>query len=102
MNQGVDLPEIIDELTITAQLLRDKYVTSGRAPRGRIYGQPYGCPVVYEYRHYGTFRITIKRLVLIDDETDVNTSVAIIVPLRYYVADTVTAEVFTSTGDNIA
>jgi len=79
LNQGADLPEIIDELTITAQLLRDKY----------------------EARHFGTFRITLKRLVLTDDETDVNSTGAVIGPLRYYVADTVSAEVFSSTEEAI-
>jgi len=75
-----DLPEIIDELSITGRLLRDKY----------------------EYRYFGMFRITIKRLVLVSDETDVNSSDAVIGPLRYYVAGTVTAETFTSSGEEIA
>ena len=79
LDKGADIPEIIDELTITAQLLRDKY----------------------EYRHYGTFRITLKRLVLTADETDVNNSGAVIGPLRFYVADSVMAEVFSSTGEQI-
>jgi hypothetical protein len=79
-SQSCDLPDIIDELTITAQLLRDKY----------------------ELRHYGLFRITIKRLVLVSDETDVNSADTVIGPLRYYVAGTVTTEVFSSTGDQIA
>jgi hypothetical protein len=73
LNTGPDLPHIIDELTITAQLLRDKY----------------------EHRHFGTFRITIKRLVLTSDETNINSGDTVIGPLRYYVADTVNAEVFT-------
>jgi len=80
LDKGADIPEIIDELTITAQLLRDKY----------------------EYRHYGTFRITIKSLVLTADETDVKSTGAVIGPLRYYVADTVTAEVFSSSEEAIA
>ena len=79
LNTGPDLPHIIDELTITAQLLRDKY----------------------EHRHFGTFRITIKRLVLASDETNINSSDTVIGPLRYYVADTVTAEVFTSEDEVI-
>jgi len=72
LNSGFDLPEIINEFTFTAQLLCD----------------------AYEYRHFGTFRITLKRLVLISDETNVNSADAVIGPLRYYAADTVTAEVF--------
>jgi hypothetical protein len=72
MKQGSDLPEIIEELTITAQLLRDKY----------------------EYRHYGMFRITLKRLVLTADETAADCADAVIGPLRYYVAGTVNAEVY--------
>jgi len=74
-----DLPEIIDELTITGRLLRDKY----------------------EYRYFGMFRITLKRLVLVSDETDVNSSDAVLGPLRYYVAGTVTAETFTSGEESI-
>ena len=71
-----DIPEIIDEMTITAQLLRDKY----------------------ESRHYGVFRITLKKLLLTIDETDVNSTGAVIGPLRYYVSGVVSAEVFSSTG----
>jgi len=79
LEQGSDIPEIIDELTITAQLLRDKY----------------------ENRHYGAFRITIKRLVLTADETDVNSSGAVIAPFRYYVAGNVSTDVFSSSEGNI-
>jgi len=74
LEQDSDLPQIIDDMTITAQLLRDKY----------------------EFRHFGTFRITLKRLVLTSDETNVNSADTVIGPLRYYVADTVSTEVFTS------
>jgi len=74
LKKGPDLPHIIDDMTITAQLLRDKY----------------------ECRHFGTFRITLKRLVLTSDETNINSSDTVIGPLRYYVADTVSTEVFTS------
>jgi hypothetical protein len=76
LDSNADLPHIIDEMTITAQLLRDKY----------------------EHRHFGTFRITLKRLVLTSDETNINSAATVIGPLRYYVADTVTTEVFES-GD---
>jgi hypothetical protein len=80
LEKGDDLPGIIDELTITAQLLRDKY----------------------EYRHYGMFRLTLSRLVMTADETAVDCADAVIGPLRYYVAGTVNAEVFASTGETIA
>ena len=76
LEKGNTIPEIIDELIITAQLLRDNY----------------------EYKHYGNFRITVKRLVLITDETNINSSDTEIAPLRYYVAGTVTTEVFTAGG----
>jgi hypothetical protein len=79
LGQGTDLPELIEELTITAQLLRDKY----------------------EYRYYGMFRITLKRLVLTADETAVDCADAVIGPLRYYVAGTVSAEVFTNSGETL-
>jgi hypothetical protein len=79
LEHGGDLPGVIEELTITAQLLRDKY----------------------EYRHYGIFRITLKRLVLVSDETSVDCADGVIGPLRYYVAGTIQAEVFTSTGETL-
>ena len=79
MEQGGDLPGIIDELTITAQLLREKY----------------------EYRHYGMFRLTLSRLVLTADETTIESADAVIGPLRYYVAGTVQAEVFTNSEETL-
>jgi hypothetical protein len=72
--QGPDIPDVIEELTITAQLLRDKY----------------------EYRYYGMFRLTLSRLVLTADETAVDCADGVIGPLRYYVAGTVGAEVFSN------
>jgi hypothetical protein len=79
MEQGPDIPGIIDELTVTAQLFREKY----------------------EYRHYGMFRITLKWLVLTADETAVDCADAVIGPLQYYVAGTVSAEVFTADGGTL-
>jgi hypothetical protein len=76
---GGDIPGIIEELTITAQLLRDKY----------------------EYRYFGIFRITLTRLVLLSDETSIDSADAVIGPLRYYVSGTVAAEVFTADGGNL-
>jgi hypothetical protein len=74
LDTGSVLPEIIDEIVITAQLLRDKY----------------------EQRHFGTFRIKIKQLVFTSDETQINTADTVIGPIRYYVAGTVNTEIFTS------
>jgi hypothetical protein len=79
LEQSPDIPDVIEELTITAQLLRDKY----------------------EYRRYGMFRITLTRLVLVSDETVVDCADAVIGPLRYYVAGTVNAEAFASTGETL-
>jgi hypothetical protein len=79
LKQGPDIPEIIEELTVTAQLLRDKY----------------------EDRHYGTFRLTFTRLILTADETTVESADSVIGPLRYYCAGTVGAEVFTDSGENL-
>jgi hypothetical protein len=79
LEKGSDIPDLIEELTITAQLLRDKY----------------------EYRHYGMFRLTLSRLVLTADETAIDCADGVIGPLRYYVAGMVNAEVFTSTGENL-
>jgi hypothetical protein len=80
LEHGGDLPGTIEELTITAQLLRDKY----------------------EYRYFGTFRITLKGLVLVSDETAVDCADAVIGPLRFYVAGTVQAEVFTTNDGELA
>jgi hypothetical protein len=80
LQNGGDIPAVIDDMCITAQLLRTQY----------------------EYRYYGTFRITLKKLVLIADETEVNASGAVICPLRYYVSGGVSTEVFTSDGEVIA
>jgi hypothetical protein len=79
LEHGGDIPGLIEELTITAQLLRDKY----------------------EYQHYGMFRITLKRLVLVSDETAVDCADAVIGPLRYYIAGTLNAEVFTADGGTL-
>jgi hypothetical protein len=73
-----DLPNLIEELTVITQLCREKY----------------------EYRHYGMFRITLKGLVLISDETAVDSADAVVGPLRYYVAGEVRGEVF-ATGEGI-
>jgi hypothetical protein len=80
LEQGPDRPEMIEEMTITAKLLRDGY----------------------EYRRFGMFRISLSRLVLVSDETEVDCADGVIGPLRYYAAGTVNAEVFTSTGETLA
>jgi hypothetical protein len=79
LEKGFEIPAVIEDMTITAQLLRTKY----------------------EYRYYGTFRITLKRLVLVSDETEINSVGAVMGPVRYYVAGTVNTEVFTSTDEAI-
>jgi hypothetical protein len=79
LQTGTEIPFDIDEIVVTAKLLKDKY----------------------EYRYYGTFRITIKRLVLVSDETEVNATGAVISPLRFYVIGGVQAEVFTAGEENI-
>jgi hypothetical protein len=79
LEAGADFPESIDTLTITAQLLRDKY----------------------EDRHYGMFRLVLTGLALMADETDVDCADAVIGPLRYYCSGEVRAEVFTATGETL-
>jgi hypothetical protein len=71
---GPNIPDIIDELTITAQLLRTQY----------------------EYRYFGTFRMTLKRLLLTSDETQIDSPDTVIGPLRYYVAGGVAIDVFSN------
>jgi hypothetical protein len=80
LEPGPDVPGIIEELTIEARLLRDKY----------------------EYRSFGMFRITLERLVLAAEETTVDCADAVIGPLRFYAAGNVRAEVFTTNGESIA
>jgi hypothetical protein len=80
MGQGPDLPGIIDELMITALLLKDKY----------------------ECCKYGMFRLTLTRLVLMADETAVDCADGVIGPLRYYCAGLVQAEVFSSDEGRLA
>ena len=101
LNTGSDLPHIIDDITISAQLLRTQYVPSGRAGE-KGYNGSQSAATLYENRHFGTFRITLKRLVLTSDETIFNSADTVIGPIRYYVADTVTTEVFTSGEEVIA
>jgi hypothetical protein len=68
-----EFPTAIESLTVTARLFREHY----------------------EWRTPGTFRLTFTRLLLMTDETSVNTSGPVIGPLRYYCAGDMTAEVFT-------
>jgi hypothetical protein len=69
-----ELPTLIENLEITAQLYRD----------------------TYEYRSYGMFRLRLSRLVLMADETDINSGDTVVGPLRFYCAGLFTADVFTS------
>jgi len=78
-NPGLDIPEVIEEMTITAQLLKDKH----------------------EYKYYGIFRITLKKLVLVSDETEINSADTVIGPLRYYISGSASIEVFNPTGEII-
>ena len=72
LESGADLPETIDELTVTARLVRDSY----------------------EGRNRGRFRITFGRLLLQSDETSVECADSVIAPLRYFVNGNVTGEVY--------
>ena len=67
-----DIPHLIDCLSITAQLYREKY----------------------EYRNFGMFRISFTNVVLSSEETEINASDAVVGPIRYYVAGITQAEVF--------
>jgi len=74
LNKGSEIPHLIDKMTISAQLLRTRY----------------------EDRHFGKFRITLKKLILTSDETNVNSNDTVIGSLRYYVTDTVATEIYNS------
>ena len=74
---GNELPECIDEFIIVAKLLCTKY----------------------EFSNYGLFSIRLKNLVLISDETNINSSDTVIDPLRYYVSGCVSADVYTASDE---
>jgi len=74
LDTDFELPDVIDNLVISARLVRDKY----------------------ENRHFGMFRLLLKKLVFVSDETNVNRADTVIDPVRYYVSGGVTTEVFTS------
>jgi hypothetical protein len=76
LQKETDIPAAIEEMSITARLLRDNY----------------------EKNRFGLFRITLKNLVMVSDETSVNCADTVIAPLRYYVSGCIFTEVFTS-GD---
>jgi hypothetical protein len=78
-NHGLDIPELIEEMTIMAQLLRDKH----------------------EYKYYGIFRITLKKLVLVSDETEINYDDTVIGPLRYYISGSASTDIFNPIGELI-
>jgi hypothetical protein len=67
-------PAFIEKLTISAHLFRDRY----------------------EDRRFGLFRLFLSRLVLLVDETAIESGGAVIGPLRYYCAGGVSAEAFTT------
>jgi len=77
---GEDLPPFIEDLDICAELFTD----------------------IYEERRKGTFSIELKKLVLISDETNVNSSDIVIGSLRYYVTGGMDMTVFTYGEENIA
>jgi hypothetical protein len=64
LNNTRELPPIIETFEITAQLLRDQYA----------------------HRLYGMFRLNLTRLVLMADETIIDSGDTVIGPLQYYCA----------------
>jgi len=77
LETGLEIPDVIEDMSITVILQKDKY----------------------ELRHFGQFRITLKRLVMVSDETNVNSFDHVMGSVKYYVTGTVTAEVFSSTRE---
>jgi hypothetical protein len=76
LDKDTDLPATIESLTINAQLYRNKY----------------------DRREYGLFRLSFSRLVLMTDETTIDSGGAIIGPLRYYCAGGLSADVYSENG----
>jgi hypothetical protein len=79
MNTVAELPPIIENLEITAQLFRDHY----------------------DYKQFGAFRFNLSRLVLMADETAINTGDTVIGPLRYYCAGGLSADVYNTSEEVI-
>ena len=74
LENGGDLPQNIEEMSMTALLLKDKHLR----------------------RRFGIFKVTLKRLVLISDETAVEAADSVIGPLRYYAAGPIQTELHSS------
>jgi hypothetical protein len=74
LEKDVDLPETIDEISVTALLLRD----------------------CYEDGHIGKLRITLRRLMLVHDETSVECADSVIGPLRYFAAGDLNMAVYSN------
>ncbi|GHU77972.1 hypothetical protein FACS189462_1320 [Spirochaetia bacterium] len=87
-----ELPQVIETLEITAQLFQ-----RGTSPDGLggVFRDN------YEFRSYGAFKLSLSHLVLLGDETMIDSGDAVIGPLRYYCAGNVSADVYTSTEDVI-
>jgi hypothetical protein len=77
LRPGEEFPPVIENMSISARLDRD----------------------YYEWQLPGTFRLTLTKLRLMADETSVDSPDAAIGPLRYYVAGTVNAEIFTNSNE---
>jgi hypothetical protein len=80
LEAATELPPVIETLEITAQLYRD----------------------TYEYRAFGQFRFNLSRLVLMADETVIDSGDTVIGPLRYYCAGQFSVDVFTTDEDVVA
>jgi hypothetical protein len=74
-----EFPQIIETLEITAQLLTDNYA----------------------HRLYGAFHLTLSRLVLMSDETAINSGDTVIGALRYYCGGGMSAVVFNTSEEII-
>ncbi|GHV81838.1 hypothetical protein AGMMS49991_03960 [Spirochaetia bacterium] len=74
LDSVLELPPVIETLEITAQLFRDQY----------------------DYKQYGAFRFSLSRLVLIADETMIDSGDAVVGPMRYYCAGSMCVDVFTT------
>jgi hypothetical protein len=79
LDREADFSNLIENFAITAELFRD----------------------AYEERRFGLFRLNLSRLVLMSDETAIDSGGEVIGPLRYYCAGGITAEVFTSAPEQV-
>ena len=90
-----DIPHLIESMTVTAQLYREKYDMRTFGPRTERNDLTAASQPLGSVPNFGMFRLSFTNVLLNSEETEINASDAVAGPIRYYVAGVTTAEVFT-------